>query len=172
MTTIEQIEDATRAYAAARRRLADVVEGMNMEMQAIRDRLHLELKALSANAAQSLGELETLVEAAPELFERPRTITLEEIKVGYRKQRGQVSFADQERTIKRIRALLPAAQSELLIRVRESVHKPGVYDLTAADLKRLGITVEADSDVVVIAAVGGVDKLIDQMIASYSETSE
>jgi len=77
----------------------------------------------------------------------------------------QVTFADEAATINRIRQQLPTAQAELLIKRTEKVHKPGVYDLTAADLKRLGITIDADSDEVVIKPIDGeIDKLVDALL--------
>ena len=81
----------------------------------------------------------------------------------------QVTFADEAATINRIRQQLPTAQAELLIKRTEKVHKPGVYDLTAADLKRLGITIDADSDEVVIKPIDGeIDKLVDALLKAYS----
>ncbi|MCR6497388.1 hypothetical protein LJB71_14990 [Thermomonas sp. S9] len=72
--------------------------------------------------------------------------------------------------IERIRRLLPAEQAALLIRVREAVHKPAVYDLTAGDLKRLGIRIEDDCDVVVVKDVAGeLDRMLERLLADLSE---
>lgn len=52
-----------------------------------------------------------------------------------------------------------------MISVKESVHKPSVADLTAADLKRLAIRIEDDSDVVTIkTSSADIDKIVDALM--------
>ena len=162
------IEDQTRQYAARRQRLAKVLEAMETEMQAIRDRHVAEVRSLTVSAAAAREELVALLVDAPDLFDRPRAVVIDDVKVGYRKQRGSVTFADQARTLRHIKDKLPANQAAMLIRKTEAVHKPAVYDLTAADLKRLGITVEADSDEPVVQAVDAVGRMVEKMIAAYT----
>lgn len=52
-----------------------------------------------------------------------------------------------------------------MIRTTKSVHKPGVYDLTVADLKRLGITIVGDGDELVVKLAGSdIEKLVDALL--------
>lgn len=168
--TIDVIEDSARSYAAVRADLVGEVEELEAELAEVRRRHIGGIKMLAGKAACKHAILKDLLEQAPELFGRPKTITVDGIKIGYRKAKGKVTVADEEATIARIRKLLPADQAELLVRRRESVHKPGVYDLTAGDLKRLGIAIEDDTDEVVIKPVDGdLDKLVDALLKSYTE---
>ncbi len=170
MTTIDNVEDATRAYAAARARLAAEVEALETALAEVRRRHIGAIKTLADKAGTQQAGLRALIEQVPDLFDRPKTITVDGVKVGYRKAKGKVVVVDEAATIARIRKLLPADQAELLIRRTEAVHKPGVYDLIAADLKRLGITIEDDTDEVVIKPVGSdIDKLVDALLKSYAE---
>lgn len=167
------IEDKTLVYAQARERLAAIVTALHDALEALkRDRMP-ELRQAVQQAAQAEAELKALIEAAPDLFDKPRTRILHGVRVGFMKQRGQVLVADEAATVARIRKLLPAAQAELLIRVRESVHKPAVYDLQASDLKRLGIAVEADTDAVVVKPTdSAVDRLVAALLDAAAETAE
>ena len=61
--------------------------------------------------------------------------------------------------------LLPKDQAELVIRVKESVHKPAVYDLTGGDLKRLGIKIDADTDEAIAKIAGeDIEHMVDALL--------
>jgi hypothetical protein len=80
------------------------------------------------------------VEAHPELFGAPRrSRQVQGIRYGWRAGKDRIEIPDEGKTIALIRKHLPEAQQVLLIQVKESVYKPSVKDLTAADLRRLGI---------------------------------
>ncbi len=163
---LETIQDLTDAYSTCRETLAGRVLALQDEMERVKRRHLPGIREAVGIAAAAHDELRAAIAEHPELFRKPKTRTFHVIRIGYMKQRGQVVIEDEEAVIKRIRAQLPHEQADLIIRVRESVHKPAVYDLTAADLKRLGITVTADEDVVVIKPVDGeIDKLINALLA-------
>ncbi len=165
MTTMQAIEEKTRVYADARDLLAARVQMLQEQIeQAKRAALPAIRKAVQA-ATEARDRLEADLQAAPELFKRPRTQTFAGVRVGYTKQKGKVAIADEDATIARIRKHLPDDQAELLIRVKESVDKTAVYNLEARDLKRLGITITDDTDAVVIKATDTeVDKLVNALL--------
>jgi hypothetical protein len=166
---LAQIEALTRAYAAERETLTQYVEAMR-EIIAQAQRQHLpKIRKAIGRTGEAHAALAAAIEAAQELFERPRTRTFAGVKVGWQKQKGKVVIADEAATIRRIRELLPKDQAELLVRQTESVHKPGVYDLIAADLKRLGIRIEDDTDAIVIKPV---DSDIDKLVAALLKDTE
>ena len=168
--SMQQIETLTAAYAAERDALAALVTDMNDAIEQVKRARLAAIKESVQKARQAQDELHAAIEAAPELFDKPRTRTLHGVKIGITKQRGSVEFDDEAKVIQRIRAQLPKDQAELLIRVRESVHKPAVYDLAVSDLKRLGIRVTADSDAVVIKSVDGeVEKLVSALLAEAAQ---
>lgn len=170
MTTMNEIEEKTRRYADARDLLAARVQLLHEEIEAARRKAMPAIRKALAAAAEAHDQLHAAVDAAPGLFQRPKTITFAGIRVGFTKQRGKVVIEDEEAVIARIRKLLPEEQAELLIRRREAVHKPAVYDLTAGDLKRLGITVTDDEDAVVIKPVDSeVDKLVAALLAEAEQ---
>lgn len=169
MTTLSDIENLTAAYAQARAELADRVGVLEAEI----DRLtRLELPGIRQALAQASDRQAALfdaVEGAPELFEKPRTHTYSGVRVGFRQGKPRVVIPDEADTLARIRKQLPAEQAALLISVKEAVYKPGLADLTAADLKRLRITVEAGADEVLIKPT---DSALDKLVASLLRDAE
>lgn len=163
--SIEDIEKKAGDYAADRAHLAEIVGRMNTEIEKIKAKYLPPIRDAVRHVAERHDALRAAIEAAPELFEKPKTRVLMGVKVGYRKQKGSVTFADEAAVIERIKKLLPADQAALLIRVRESLDKNACYDLTVPDLKRLGIGVERDEDLPVIKpADSEVDKLVDALL--------
>lgn len=171
--TLQEIETHTRSYAAARSALAIELDGLNREIDLLKRKALPRIHAQAARAATLKADLIEEIESSPELFEKKRTLIVDGIKVGIVKQRGRVEFSDEEAVIRRIRELLPRDQVELLIRVRESLHKPAVYDLMPRDMARLGIRLTADEDQVIVKALDGdVDKIVDAMLADVGDLEE
>lgn len=165
MPTLTEIEGFTAAYADRRRALVEAMQALERDVAMVRT-MHVPLiRGLVVVVAALQDELATMIETSPELFERPRTRVMHGVKVGLTKAKGTVEWDDEAAVIRRIRSQLPAEQAEMLIRVRESVHKPAVYDLTAGDLKRLGIRIVDDGDVPVIRTTDGdIDKLVAALL--------
>jgi arsenate reductase-like glutaredoxin family protein len=170
MATMQEIERLTADYAAAYEALAAAVMEHEEAKRELARRALPRIRKLVIAEKERRAALGAAIEASPELFTRPRTVTLHGVRVGYMKAKGRIVWDDEAAVIARIRKLLPEAQAELLIRVKESVHKPAVYDLTAGDLKRLGIQIEGDGDEVLIrSAAGEVDKLIEALLKEAPE---
>lgn len=166
MQELLQIESLAADYRAARDDLRALATDTNEALERIK-RTHLpQLRATLARVAEIEATLREAVAASPaEVWRRTRTRTVHGVKIGWAKQRGKVEIADEGKVIERIRSLLPKDQAELLIRVRESVHKPGVYDLTAGDLKRLGIRITDDCDVVIVKDLASeLDRAIEALL--------
>jgi hypothetical protein len=147
-----------------------LVRELNIAIAAVNNTRIAAIKTAVANASTAYDKLHAALEESPALFDKPKTRTMHGVKVGFAKQKGKVTFSDEEKTIQLIRQLLPKDQATLLIRVSEEVHKPAVYDLVAKDLKRLGITVGEDGDAVVIKPMtSDVDKLVNALLKKTEE---
>lgn len=170
MNMMQEIEQFAAAYAAQRDALAALVTEMNDAIEQVKRARLAAIKQAVQKARQAQADLKAAIEDGKSLFDKPRTRVLHGVKVGLQKQRGSVEFDDEEKVIARIRAQLPEDQVELLVRVKESVYKQAVYDLKAADIKRLGIRITADCDAVVIKSVDSeVDKLISALLAEAEQ---
>lgn len=163
---MQEIESLTKTYAEARAYLTGVVAELQAELERVKHPVLPVIRGAVNDVSKAHDALKTALEISPELFDKPRTRTFHTVKVGYRKQAGKVEIPDEGKTIQRIETLLPEEQAELLIKTTKSVHKPSVSDLTAADLKRLGIRITDDTDEVVIKPVASdVDKLVNALLA-------
>lgn len=165
MSTLEDLSDLAQTFRQRRDDLAGKIDNLKREIDAITLGALQSIRASVAAAAQAEDELRNAIEAAPELFEKPRTRTLHGIRFGIMTAKARVEIPNEAETIRRIREQLPEEQAELLISVSERVSKPAVADLTVADLKRLQIRVEPPVDEAFIKPVDSeVEKAIKALL--------
>ncbi len=172
MSTMNEIDTLTRRYADARAAVAEIVAKMHEGIEAIkRDNLPA-LKRAIGRAAERDAELRALVEDAPQLFVKPRTVVMHGIKVGYQKGKGAITFTDADTVVRLIRKHLPE-QADVLIKTTEKVVKAGLKELEVKDLKRIGCAVEVTGDMVVISPTDSdVDKLVTALLKGATESEE
>jgi tetratricopeptide (TPR) repeat protein len=172
ITPLEQIESACGFYSSARDALRRALEAIRAQVNAITEAARPELLAALDEAANARTALESLVEAYPELFDRPRTRQMHGIKVGYRKLPGAVQIDDEARTIELIRKRLPA-KADALIATIEKVRKEAVAQLDAREISAIGAILIATGDEVVIrAADTDIDRLLKGLTSDESIASE
>ncbi len=173
MATMQEIDRLAQEYAAAREVLAGTKLAIDEETAALKRKYLSRVRRLVEAGKAASAALSAAIAASPELFQRPRTVIMHGVRLGIVKSRGELAWDDEAQVIRRIRQQLPSDQAELLIRVKESVAKAAVYDLSAVDLKRLGIRIEGDGDVVTIKdAAGDLDKWLDALLAEEPEAVE
>lgn len=171
MTTLADIELNAKAFSQARETLAERVGALNAAIAELR-RAHLPgIKRTLQRTAQHQAVLQVSIESAPELFVKPRTLILHGIKLGFAKGKGNISFSDADQVCKLIRRHL-ADQADTLIKTTHKPIKATIAQLPAADIKRIGCTIGATGDLVVIAPVDSeVDKLVDALLAGAVDTA-
>ena len=171
---LDKIEDQAREYAAANAATLRLADDLKAAIAAVCAKQVGKIKTAAQAAAVERETLMSLLADAADLFAPPRrSLTVDGVRVGWKKERGKVVITDEAAVVQRIRERLPEDQAELLIRRTERVHKPGVYDLSAGDLKRLGIQIEADADAPFIKDIEvPIDKLIAGLMDEYAEQSQ
>ena len=163
--SMDDIVALARAFAARREATEALAEDIRaLQRKALRGRLRA-LRSRIAEQAASEEALRTAIRARPDLFVSPRTITVEGIRFGLRKQPGAVAFGDEAQAIGRLRKRFPN-RAETLIRVRETLDRAALRKLPAAELAQIGVTIEKATDDVTIAA--GRDDL-DRVVAALLE---
>lgn len=169
MSTLADIEAGARRYAEARERLARVVDAMHSRMEAIKREYMRELKRAVNEAAEQHEVLRALIEAAPELFVRPRTVVFHGIKVGYQKGKGRIEWDDADRVVQLIRKHYPE-RAGLLIVTSERPAKEALAQLSAAELKRLGVSVvDAADEVVIRPTDSAVERMVEALLKDATE---
>ena len=163
--TLAGIEEKTHDHAKALRNLLTAVAGAEADIAMAKAKHRERLLILAETATATRAGLAAAIEAAPELFMKPKTRTFYGVKVGYGKQKGKTVVKDEAKTIKRIRSLFSKKQADALINTTEKVVKAAIGRLTGAEIKKIGVRVEDDTDIVVIKPTGGdVDKLIAALL--------
>jgi hypothetical protein len=172
MTTLDDIELKAKALAEQRALMGQLVGELNGGIAALmQDRMPAVRQAIDA-AALAWTDLEDAIRANPQLFIRPRTVSMHGIKLGWEKGKGGLEIPDPAKTVALIKKHL-AEQAEVLIDVKETPAKGALAQLAVADLKRVAVNVKDAGDQVVIRpADGAVDKLVKALVKNAIDESE
>lgn len=171
--SMSDIERRAKALAEYRERLAALVSTLNAGIEALqREQLPAIRRAVNS-VAERHDQLRACIEENPGLFVKPKTVVLHGVKLGYQKGKGSIEFDDAEQLIKLIKKHHPESV-DVLIAVKETPVKDALVQLSAQELKRLGVTVEGTSDVVLIKfADSSVDKAVKALLkAAVDEAQE
>lgn len=149
--TMEQVVALARDFAAAREATEALADNIRAtQRKALSGRLRA-LRSRIAEQAAAEDALRAAIRARPDLFVRPRTLAVDGIRFGLRKQPGSVVLGDEAQAIRRLRTHFPD-RAEALVLVRESLDRKALRRLPAAALAQIGVTIENATDEVAIAA--------------------
>lgn len=153
------------AHAATSARAALCQDEIKAAIQPIYDRHRSGMDAAAEEEAAAHRALMSLLEAAPQLFEKPRSISVNGVRAGYRKAEDTLDWDDDGALIKRIRALLPE-QADILIRTEETIVLDAFAQLPATLHRKLGARriTGADNPFITIGSAD-VEKLAQALIA-------
>lgn len=164
MLNLLELDQMTKEYADERTRLKGKMDELEGEIRQLKKRYLPGIKRAAALTAEKKSLLQAWIAESEELFVKPRTLILYGVKVGFQKQKGEISYADEAQTLRLIHKHFPD-MAELLIKTTEKPVKTALAGLPAAELKKLGVTVTADGDAVVIRATDSeIDKLVEALL--------
>jgi hypothetical protein len=171
-----QIETLTHDYAAARESRCALLREMEVEISRFLKPKLQRYFALANAEGDKKAALLAAVAAAPELFERPRSRTLHDIKFGFRKNTGGLTWQDEEYVLRRIHKLYPADVAAAYLHITERPNKEALESLPANELKKLGITTGDTGDVAFVKpAVNGLERfdaaIVDGVVAETLMTA-
>lgn len=169
MATLGEIEKLTKEYANARGSLAATVRMLEDKIETIKRQYLPGIKRQVGIAKEKKANLAAAVKDSAVLFVKPRTIIISGIKVGIEKARGIIGWDSDEQVVRLIKKQFPD-QEDVLIKTTEKPIKKALANLSVADLKKLGITVEETGDEVVIRPTDSeVDKLVEALLKDDEE---
>lgn len=144
MPEITEIRAAAKRLATARlestTRASVLQEALASAIRPIYQAHQAGLDAAAEEEAVAKAELQAMVDAAPQLFKRPRSLTVDGVKCGYRKADDMLDWDDEENVIARILALpelKPLAQ--VLVRTEQSLNVVALSELTADQRRQIGV---------------------------------
>jgi len=170
MPTMNEIEARTKAYAEARTALKAMVTELEEARQAfLRSNLPKVRRKLQ-RLAELEAQLKADIEAAPELFVKPRTVVLHGVKVGLEKGAGKIVFDDPDQVVQLIDRKLPDL-AEVLVITERKPNKKALAQLTVQQLRAIGATVDEAGDRVVVRAVDSeVDRLVIALLKGLNDS--
>jgi len=164
MATLGDIEKLTKEFSESRQQLADRVRSLEDEINAIKRRRLSVIKSTVNTVMERQANLKAALEESRSLFVKPRTMIFHGVKIGFQKAKGKISWTDDAQVIKLINKHFPE-QADVLIKITEKPVKDALQQLSAADLKKLGITIEETGDTVVIKSTDSeIDKFVDALL--------
>lgn len=164
MPTLVDISELARPYAETRADLSDKIGLLEQELMAVRRRHLPDIRRALARAQAQREKLVTAIELAPQLFEKPKTQVFHGVRVGFQKAKGAIAWDDEDTVVKLIRRFFPD-RADVLIKTTERPVKTALQNLTAAELKRLGVQVVDSGEEIVIRPMDGeLDKLVDRLL--------
>ena len=173
LSPIEQIDGLAKLYAAARAIVAKRVTALEFELRRARNTYLAGIKTACATAATAQAGLQAALEQHPDLFEKPRTMTLHGIKVGYQKGKGKIVWDDEDKVAERILAMVPALDDERFLSTTVKVKKDELLELDVATLKKLGCRIEGTGDFVLIKASDSeIDKFVARLLEEGAKAAE
>ena len=166
---LADIEVYTREYANARQRVNAEAEALRADIDAAKRNRITNLKILVAAAIEKKHALENAITGNKSLFDKPKTQVFNGIKVGFRKQKGELSWEDVDKVVELIKKNFPD-QTDTLLRVVTTPVKAALENLSVADLKSVAVKVGNDDDVIVLKPVdANVDKLVEALLKEDPE---
>lgn len=172
MTTIATIEQLTKAYADSRDVLKKRVQTLEDETSALKRR-HLPLiRRVLDDVQRRYDALKMALEEGRGLFGKPKTHTFHGVRVGFKKEKGRLTWESDEQVVRLIKKHFPD-QAETLIRTRETPVKDALAQLPASDLKKLGVRLEDDEERPFIKTTDSeIDKMVDALLKDEEQGKE
>lgn len=177
-TPLDTMRKQAASYAAARDKLAALVQAMKDEISTIERGAMPDILRAARKIAALHNDLAADIAAHPECFARPRTIVVDGLKFGLQKQRGKMTWDSDDQLVARIDKLaaegaLTHEQAVMLVVNQPRPVAAALEQLDGKLLKRLGVTVTADTDAPLIKSVDGdVEKTVSAIVKQAVKGAE
>lgn len=172
MALLDLVGAKTKEFSEARAELARRVRELKDEIDKAKRKAMLGIRNAVEKAAEAHVALHGVLEENPDLFVKPRSQTFFGIKVGYRKGTGELTWSDGEKLVELIRKHF-AEQFDVLIKTTYKPVKDALAQLSAEDLKKIGVKVgSVDDEVFIKPTDTEIDKLVTALLKNAVEEEE
>lgn len=169
MSLLNLVELKTKDFSEARKVLVDRVRALKDEIEKAKRKALPGIRSAVDKTAEAHSALHGVLEENPRLFDRPRTQTFFNVKVGYRKGKGEISWKDTDRVVELIRQHA-SAHFDALVKTEYTPRKDALAEASAEDLKAFGVKVGSNDDEVLIKPTDGeIDKLVTALLKNAVE---
>lgn len=169
MSLLKLVELKTKDFSDARAELANRVRALKDEIERAKRKHLLGIRNAVDKAAEAHAALHGVIKENADLFEKPRTQIFYGVKVGYRKGTGAITWTDEDNVVKLIRKHFEE-QFEVLVKTTYKPVKDAIAQLSADDLKKLGVKVgSVDDEVFIKPTDTEIDKLVTALLKDAVE---
>lgn len=166
---MKSIINLGRTFAGARSRVAAIVDKIKSAQQAALDAHRPSLRKAVNQANEAQAALASAITAAPELFEKPRTINVDGIRLGMRTSKRKLTCDDPDKVIELIKKKLPRT-TDVWLRTVEEINWEALEALDNEQLAEIGVeVVPPDPNSVTIKPT---DSAVDKLVAALLEDVE
>lgn len=162
--TLLELDRSAAAFATAHQEFVGLANELDADIAHLRQRYAARIRRATGKVAETHSELNAGIVNSPHLFERPKTIVLHGVKVGFQKGKGGIVFGDPDTVVRLIEKHFPD-EAEGLLHIKKCPNKEALEKRTVAELKKVGCEVTAAGDRVVIKPLDGeVKKLVSGLL--------
>jgi hypothetical protein len=175
MTSLEQLQRTATTLSQHRDDLRAELLLLDAEVTAAKAAHMKAIHTITRRLVKSQAELSAGILANPSLFTKPRTFITEGVKFGLRKQVGKMHWDNDAKLLNRLDDLfykndITREQYDMAVETKYSLVVKGLEQLDAKLIKRLGITIDADSDAVEIKSVDSeVEKMVKALLKEAAQ---
>jgi hypothetical protein len=168
MTALEVLIKKAALLSNCRDELRAELMLLDTELQAAKAARLKRLQQLTRSVIKHQTELGADIATNASLFAKPRTQIVDGIKFGMQKQPGSMQWDDADKVLNRMDDLfnkgdINRAQYDVCVQTSYTLVSAGIEQLDGKLLKKLGITVSADTDKVLIKSV---DSQVEKMLSA------
>lgn len=175
MITLIQIREAAQRLADARRqsltRAQLLEEAIRSVVEPIYDAHRSGIDVAAEEEAAAQRDLQALIDSAPNLFAKPRSMAVDGVKCGYRKEADGLDWDDEAAVISRIRSLPDLADLVgVLVRTVETINVAALEELEAKQLRQIGVRRVIGGDASFISYTeSDVEKMVKAILADAAK---
>jgi len=167
--TLFTLDKAAEALEADHAKFNTLALDLQRQVREIELSSKPKIRRAQTEVLEKTAALKAQIEIAPHLFERPKTMVLHNVKLGWQKGKGGITYGDPEAVVRLIEKHFPD-QFDLLVHVKKCPNKEGLAKLDAVALKRLGCEIVAAGEQIVIRPLEGeLDKLVRALVDKILE---
>lgn len=169
-TTLEALQKRAAALSELRDQLRDALATMQAGITIVQNDSLPGIRGLARRIAKQHADLQELINANPDLFVKPRSYVVDGLKFGLQKQKGRMTWDDDQKLCDRVARLvedgtLTQGQAAMCVAYTVKPVAAALEQLDGKVLKRLGVTVTADTDAPLIKSVDSeVEKAVNAVI--------
>jgi hypothetical protein len=162
--TLAEIEKLSAEFDGECNKLEDLVAALEADMELVRRQHIAGLKRQASVVANREAVLHSAIERGAPLFVKPKTLTINGVKVGLAYSPGSIVWDDDAQVVALIREKR-SKEFKTIVDVKETPRKAALKSFTEADLRDIGCRIEGEGDDVVLKRVAGdVEKMIGKVI--------